>query len=192
MANFPSFWSKFNHPLWLMGILLSTITVAVLTQHTHSPRTKHKPSAFDVTIVQPSYKWTNDQGLVRGSIVAKSANYSTKSFETRLHFPEISSQDNENNLWHMTSEHGQSFQVRQMVHLWDHVIITKGQKDDPASTIIQTQSITILPQKEKAYTNDKVILIQGNHQIQSYGVTIDMKNGIIHLLSNARGIYEPS
>ncbi len=192
MANFPNFWARINQHHWLMGILFGTITLAILTQHYHAPHGSQKLTPFDIKISNPSYQWTNEQGIIRGKITAKSADYSSKSSETRLHTPEINSTDNDENLWHMTSKHGQSFQLRQMVHLWDDVIITKSEHSDPHPTIIKTQSLTLLPHKEKAYTNDKVTLIQGDHQIQSYGVTIDIKNGIIHLLSNARGIYESS
>ena len=191
MANSSPPWRKINRPAIMAGMLICAMAIGLIGQHYQSKSVNKKFVPYDVTITHPSYQWTNEQGVIRGNIKAKRADYNTKSSETWLHQPAIVSQDVNHNLWHVVSKHGHSFQLKHMIHLWDNVVILKGTEGSPNLTSIHTNSLTLLPDQEKAYTNDKVLFEHGDHKIESYGVTIDIKNGIIHLLSNARGVYEP-
>jgi lipopolysaccharide export system protein LptC len=180
-----------RQPHWLMAGLLTSITLIVVTQHISAPNKTKQDSTFDVFISNPNYTWTNSQGELRGNITAKQSQYNSKTTKMNLQSPQMTTTDSKQQSWHVSADYGSSLQDKHTIHLWDHVVITTQAKESTGTTVIKTQSLTLLPYQDKAYSNDRVTLVQQNNKIESNGITIDLKSGTIHLLSQARGKYVP-
>lgn len=180
-----------KQPQIIMGGLLAGITLIVITMHFNTPIGDNKPATFDVRMTNTRYHWTNAEGEFRGELTAQETKYNTKTNVVFMKKPQLITTDNRQHKWVIHSDYGKSIQNNKVVHLWGHVIITQTIPHATSPTIITTHTITLLPYQEKAYTNDQVTMIQQNSKIESKGFTIDMKQGTIHLLSHARGQYDP-
>ena len=94
--------------------------------------------------------------------------------------------------WIISADRGKSQNGIEWIYLWGHVKIHEPTQATKIKTTITTRNITIFPYRSFAQTDQPVTIVRPNSLIKAIGMTADLKTGIIHLLSHARGIYEAS
>lgn len=89
--------------------------------------------------------------------------------------------------WVISADYGKSQNAIEWIYLWGHVKIQKLSQGTKVETTITTKNITIFPCRSFARTNQLVTIVRSNSIITAIGMTIDLKNSVIHLLSYAQG-----
>lgn len=94
--------------------------------------------------------------------------------------------------WDVTAKYGTSIAGIDQVHLWDDVKIHQAASANNSELTMTTSSLDIFPKKRTASTDQAVTITQPDATINSIGLRANLQKGEIHLLSHARGVYEPS
>lgn len=105
--------------------------------------------------------------------------------------PEIVLFRNSSVPWYIKAHYGKSSDGIETVDFWEKVTLFHPKDEANPDTWIKTNTLTIHPNQQTAFTNDIITLTQTNLLIQAIGMQANMKNGDIKLLSHARGEYVP-
>lgn len=92
--------------------------------------------------------------------------------------------------WIVTANSGQSYSGIAQVLLWDNVKIHEAPGPKNKELTMTTTSIVIYPKTQTTITNQPVTILQPGTVIHSVGLRANLKQGEVHLLSQAKGIYE--
>ena len=78
------------------------------------------------------------------------------------------------------------------VYLVGNVKIQRSKTKSLPQTTFLTNSLTINPDQHVAFTDDNVTIIQPKNKVSSKGLHINLKTGVINLLSQTSGEISPS
>lgn len=78
------------------------------------------------------------------------------------------------------------------VYLVGHVRIQRSKSKSLPQTTFLTTSLTINPDQHIAFTHDNVTIIQPKNKVSSKGLHVNLKTGVINLLSQTSGEISPS
>lgn len=93
--------------------------------------------------------------------------------------------------WHINANHARTKQGVTEITFWDDVIIHHLADSDNPMTTMHTSSLTILPDKQVAKTNDAIVVNQPDTTIHGIGMLANWEEGTVQLLSQAREEYVP-
>lgn len=92
--------------------------------------------------------------------------------------------------WSIHANYGKSYNGIKWIYLWGHVKIYKPSQATEVETTITTKNMTIFPRSSFAQTDQTVTIVRPDSLVKATGMTVDLKKGLIHLLSNSQGVYE--
>lgn len=94
--------------------------------------------------------------------------------------------------WHVNSDYAKATQGTNKIFFWSNVVIHHPYDESTPITTFKTNTLTVFPQQKIAQTDDEVILVQPETIVHAVGMTANLNDGEIKLLSQARGEYVPS
>lgn len=93
--------------------------------------------------------------------------------------------------WHITAKRAQASHGLQVIHLYDNVKMHQAAGADNQETTLLTQAMTFYPDRRFAETQKPVTLLQPHNRVDTVGMEVNMADGWVKLLSQARGVYSP-
>lgn len=94
--------------------------------------------------------------------------------------------------WHIRARRGTASHGADELLFTGHVQVFHPEGDASAGTVLETDSLKILPDRRMARTADPVTIRQADAVIHAVGMTADLDSGLIHFLSQTRSEYVPS
>lgn len=173
--------------LLLTAILLSGwSTFIVYHKKGNSLDNIGKPDAFMEDVIATVI---DKQGKPSLKMVATKMTHYTQNDATDITKPILTLYGKSPKPWHLTAEHAKSLQGTNQIVLWENVVIHHPGDDQNEKTTLLTPILTVLPEKQLATTEDKVVIIQPNTQIHAVGMNADLASGAVKLLSQTQGEY---
>ncbi|MFW0094595.1 MAG: LPS export ABC transporter periplasmic protein LptC [Coxiella endosymbiont of Haemaphysalis qinghaiensis] len=178
----------------LVLIVLACLTTTAFMLHT-SPHCEklpkqqldRQPNAF---MREVNYYQYNDKGNLHSHLISPFIvhfPYKNSSYFISPHYLIYTSQHVP---WTISADRGKSQHGIEWIYLWGHVKIHEPTQATKIETTITTKNITIFPYHSFAQTKQSVIIVRPNSLIKATGMTVDLKKGIIHLLSHTQGVYK--
>ena len=178
----------------LVLIVLTCLTIALILHapphHEEKPLTQqldHQPNAF---IHKVDYYQYNDKGDLHSHLVSPFIIYFSYNNSFYFTLPYCLIYTSQHIPWVISADRGKSQNAIESIYLWDHVKIHEPSQSKKLETIITTNSMIIFPNRSFAHTDQPITIVRPDSVIKATGMTTDLKNGIIHLLSHIQGIYE--
>jgi lipopolysaccharide export system protein LptC len=94
--------------------------------------------------------------------------------------------------WHINSDFAKATQGTNKIFFWSNVVIHHPVDESTPITTFKTNTLTVYPKEKIAQTADEVTLTQPESIVHAIGMTANLNDGEIKLLSQARGEYVPS
>ena len=94
--------------------------------------------------------------------------------------------------WYINSEFAEASDGIEKIFFCCIVIIRHKQDISVPTTTMKTASLTVLPSKQQASTQDAIEVVQPDITIRALGMAADLNESTVRLLSNTRGEYVPS
>lgn len=105
--------------------------------------------------------------------------------------PHVTAYRQSPNPWHINSEHAKTTGGTSEILFWSRVIIHHLADTENPATMMETNSLTIFPDKQIAKTSDAVKITQPDTIVNSVGMLANWDDGTVQLLSQAKGEYVP-
>lgn len=94
--------------------------------------------------------------------------------------------------WQVDANSGKTIKGTHQVYFWDNVILKQlSYPHHPDTTTIQTTALTVFPYQSLGVTDKPVMITRPNSVAHGIGMRADFKSGMITLLAQARGSYDP-
>ena len=178
--------------IWLVciaGILLACVWRWVINDqqlpHLLNGHTLEKTT--DITIYDLQYRRYNENGILVHFLETPKMRHIPKNDKHILKNPHLIITEPKQDPWEIHAHHGTATSKAQTITLSHHVHIVQHKPNE--ETDLKTEHLTYYPQEKKATSDDEVTITQAGSQVQSKGMTADLTNNHIQLLSNARGHY---
>ncbi len=97
-----------------------------------------------------------------------------------------------NTVWYITAKSGQSFENGNKIQLWGNVSLHRPQLDDYVDTLIKTAKLQYDKTKRLAISHSLTTVIQPGNTASGDYVRLNMKNNIIHIQKDAKGVFAAS
>lgn len=94
--------------------------------------------------------------------------------------------------WTINSDSAKTSQGITQILFSGNVVIHHPQDKNDSATTMQTATLTIFPDKNRAETDQAVTITQPDTLIHAVGMLANLNTGTIKLLSQARGEYVPN
>lgn len=94
--------------------------------------------------------------------------------------------------WTIIAKHAKARFGMEEVNFWEDVVIHHKSDTIHPETVIKTESLLVKPKEQTANTEEPITLTQPNLNVSAIGLSANMMNGDIQLLSHARGQYAPN
>lgn len=94
--------------------------------------------------------------------------------------------------WHINSDYAKATQGINKIFFWSNVIIHHAKDIATTTTTLKTATLTVFPHQQIAKTEDAVTLVQPETTIHAVGMMANLEEGIVKLISQARGEYVPN
>lgn len=111
---------------------------------------------------------------------------------TVIESPRITVYRNSPEPWHINSDYAKATQGTNKIFFWSNVVIHHPYDESTPITTFKTNTLTVFPQEKLAQTADEVTLTQPESVVRAIGMTANLNDGEVKLLSQARGEYVPS
>ena len=94
-------------------------------------------------------------------------------------------------IFHIQAEFAKATHGIEKIVFQNKVILHHPQDTATPATTMKTESLTVYPEQNIAKTEDAVIVLQPDTTVHAIGMMADLNQGIIKLISAARGEYVP-
>jgi lipopolysaccharide export system protein LptC len=178
----------FLSAILLLLILSSSITLLFSSRHI-SLQQANVPVAYLQNLDYKNYD-QNDGSLhlyFQSQMLTHFKKYNSSTFTD----PKILLFDVNQIPWHITAEKGMAWHGHQVIHLTGHIIFHHQQVKGHPETTMLTNHVYLYPQRNYAVSNDDVTLMRPGTTIKGRGMRANLKNGIITILHQTHGIYQP-
>jgi len=167
------------------SIFLSDTTPTVTPAH---PVINH----FDAYMEQVSATVLNRSGKPSLHIESPRMVHFPRNDTTRILKPVVTLYRKMSTPWTIHAEQGMAFHGIQKILFTQNVLVHHPADPlDPEMKLI-TESLTVLPDREKINTEEAVTLTQPDATIHAIGMDANFNTGIVHLLSDTRSEYVPA
>ena len=146
----------------------------------------------DSFIRDASYYQYDEKGLLHSHLDSSLIIHFPYKNSSQFSDPHYFMYTNKHVLWNIKADSGKSQHGIQCIYLRNDVKIYELQQSIKPETTIVTNTLTLFPNYSFAKTNGPVTITQSNAVIQAIGMTANLKNGLVHLLSHSQGIYKVS
>lgn len=161
-----------------------------------SDLTRNDPDTY---MVDATIREFDEQGELQHTLQAARYTHFPLTDVTQLEAPRIELKSQTRQPWKIKSNHGrllsQSDFREQVVELWDDVVAV-GERGDGRTVKIQTQSLTVYPEREYAETNEKVFIDDSMGRTTASGLKAFFKTGEFTFIGTEADrintIYQPA
>jgi lipopolysaccharide export system protein LptC len=177
--------------LLIISVALSSwsIFVSNRTPLISHPKSERLPDAFMEDIVALIL---NKQGTPALKVVAPKMVHYSNDDATEIQNPIVTIYHHSPNPWKIHSDFAKTVQGISQILFWSHVVIHHLQDQENPTTTMQTTALTVFPDKQVAETDQPVTILQPDSTVEAVGMTADINDGTIKLLSKAKGEYVPT
>ncbi len=179
---------------WFLVILLSAvITTTWLTfsiGHNTPLKAKTDDAVIDAFATEVHLTNLDETGQVSTQVYTPALMHYSKSNHTQLTSPALTVYIKKQPPWHITSHTGVLNNKTEEVNLLDHVNLHQDEGPTNEEVTIQTEALTVYPDKKTAMTNSPITLSSHSTHISAVGLHANLTAGTLELKTNARGQYE--
>ena len=133
-------------------------------------------------------EWNNEGKLSRVLNTAKLEHYPNLSLSTLDH-PESLSVRNDGSKVKLTSDTGTVLDDNNQTNLAGNVIVNDN-PDSISATILNTEQLTIYPDKDYAETDEPVKITSQQSILEGVGMDVDFNNRVLNLHSRVEGTHD--
>lgn len=175
--------------LFLLFAVVTTTWLTLTANNKTTHNNKPEEDVLDSFATQVHITNLDKTGHISTQIYTPQLMHYSKNNRTQLQTPAVILHVKDQPDWQITSKKGELRQGTEEVFLENNVIIhqPKGIKNDEMT--VQTDNLTVYPEKKLAMTEQPILLFSNNSQISSVGMQADMTKGTLELKSSARGQY---
>ena len=176
----------------LLIVLASSSIIFMLTRDNVSVNTKEQSGGINAFMTNAVYTQFNKLGQLQTRMQTPNMEHYAKHDTSFFVKPTILIYTSDRIPWYVKSDYGKSQNGTIKVYLWGSVVLHQPQMIDHPETTIYTKALTVYPKRSFAETNEDVTIHRPGSVVKGKGVTANFKTGIIKLLTESRGIYEPT
>lgn len=152
------------------------------------PEANNPPDAFMEDVVATIM---NKEGTPSFKVTTPKMIHYASNDSTDIQKPNVIIFRQSPNPWHIKSDYAKATQGISQILFWSHVIIQhEADKENPTTTM-QTDALTVYPEKQTARTDLAITITQPDAIVHATGMLADMNDGTVKLLSKAQGEYVP-
>jgi len=178
---------------FLAALLISILLMQQFTPHlsssTSSTSNANVIVAFADNIIYKSY---NKNGFIQSNIKATSLERYQKDGESSFKYPHGLIYTKKRIPWYIRADTGRARDTANWIYLHGNVIMHQLPYPNHPETTIKTETAIIHPAKETAETDQAVLIQQLDNEVKGVGMKADMNKGIIDILSQSEGYYQPT
>jgi len=171
--------------------LISSILL-LLQYHHHNPYlstpNRHK-SQPDIYVTDATFSDYDKNGLLKYHLKTPKALHFPEENVTAITQPNMVVYTNQRVPWRTTSDKGLLKRGKKIIYLSGNVVIHQIEQINNPETIIKTNQLTIFPDRSFADTNQNVTIIRPFGELQSRGMTLNYKKGVLLTKAQTRGVY---
>jgi LPS export ABC transporter protein LptC len=151
------------------------------------------PTAPDMFIQGVTFKQMDETGQIVHQLFTPNVTHYQQDDRYVLQAPDLKIIDDSKKIWHIRALNGISKQGQSVIELKDNVSISEfaDANLEVSELDIKTTFLTVYPDTKFAETAEPVTITQPSNVVESVGAKLDMKSGILYLLSKVKGQYAP-
>lgn len=173
----------------LFGVILNEWLQHVL-QESPIIAPKHLQLTPDYTLKDFTVNAMDRSGALRHRLAGKSLAHFGADDTTTIEAPRLEVRRPSGEGWQIQAPHAWLSAGGKTVLLQGEVTMTRQQFDRPPLTIT-THDLRVLPDTQYADTAHPVLAVEPRGTLRAIGMTLDMKQGQLRLLSQVRAVYAP-
>ena len=180
---------------WLSIILIfaaCTSVIFMLIRNDQTQDIQKKTGGINAFMTNATYTQFNKLGQLHTRMQTPNMEHYTENDTSFFIKPRILIYTSNRIPWHIKSDYAKSKHGMKKVYLWGNVVLHQPQLENYPETTILTSTLTVYPKRSFAETDQEVTIHRPSSVIKGKGVTANFKTGIIKLLEQSRGVYEPS
>lgn len=178
--------------LLLLSAIGASIWSILVSNESHSTQTNDSSSLPDAFMEEVVATFMNKQGDPALKVLSPKMTHYTNHDITNIEKPLVTIYRNSPNPWYINSDYAKTSQGLGQIDFWSHVKIYHQADNKNPLTTMKTMSLTVFPDKQTAETNQAIVIQQPSTIIHAVGMSVDMNDGTVKLLSQARGEYDPN
>ncbi len=151
-----------------------------------------KPNEPDAFMENVTATIINKEGVRSILIESPRMVHYAENDTTVIETPKITIYRNSPEPWLINSDYARATQGTNKIFFWSNVVIHHPYDESTPITTFKTNTLTVFPQDKRAETADAVVLTQPETVVHAVGMTANLNDGEVKLLSQARGEYVPS
>lgn len=94
--------------------------------------------------------------------------------------------------WEINANEATALHGGEVITLHSQVRIHQNKSDHNEENTLTTEELTYYPKTKEASTEKDILFVQPGHRVQSKGMRANLEKKHVHLLGQAKGIYEPN
>lgn len=180
---------------WFLSLLLIVMMVfsILFINYDILNQTPKKVTPIDSFMIDAEYRQYDELGQIHFTLNSEHMTHYQMHDTAYFTNPHLFGYTAERIPWQVDAARGKTLQGTHQVYFWNNVILKQlSYPRHPDITTIQTSSITIFPYRSLGITDQPVTVLRPNSVAHGLGMRADFKSGIIELLSQARGSYDPN
>lgn len=180
--------------LWFSLILLigAGLSIFLMVIREHKTSKVVAPGGINAFMIKPTYQDFDQQGQLHSKMQANQMKHYVRHDMSLFTNPDILIYTDDRIPWYITSDHGKSQNGTTKVLLYGNVVLHQPQRPDHPETTINTTELTVYPKRSFAETDKPVQIKRPGTVIHGKGIKANLKTGVIRLLTQSRGVYEPT
>ena len=184
-------WSSALFPLLLLLTLTGLTYWLRLATELPDPRRdgKHRHDP-DYIVYDGTLRKYDTTGTLNHTLTAKQITHYPDDDSTELTRPHLVLLKPNKPTMTMSADHGHVSRDGEQVNLVDNVRLHRAATPKDPETIGTTSQLTVLPDDEKAYTSQPVLITQGKSTIRGIGMQVDNRTQTYTLEAQARAVIE--
>lgn len=184
-------WSSALFPLLLLLALTGLTYWLRLATEMPDPRRdgKHRHDP-DYIVQDGTLRKFDATGALKYTLKAKEIVHFPDDDSTDMKLPHLIYLHPQKPVMTMNADYGHMSRDGEQVDLYDNVRLHRAATAKDPETIGTTRQLTILPDDEKAYTREPVLITQGQSVIKGVGLQVDNRLQTYVLESQARAVIE--
>ena len=133
----------------------------------------------------------NDEGKRTVLIESPKMIHYSENDTTEIQAPHITVYRDSPEPWRIHSDFAKASNGTDKIYFWNHVEIHHATDTATPATTMKTDSLTVFPKENIAQTEDAIIVLQPDTTIHAIGMMANLNDGVVKLISAARGEYVP-
>jgi lipopolysaccharide export system protein LptC len=134
----------------------------------------------------------NKQGTPSLKVTTPRMTHYTSNDSTDIEKPVVTIYRHSPNPWYISSDHAKATGGVSQIVFWSHVVLKHSEDKENPTTTMNTDTLTVFPDKRTAETNQAVTISQPDIVVHATGMLANMNDGTVKLLSKTQGEYVPT